>query len=361
MFLKHGKGVMILVNLKEIARICGVSVATVSNVINDKHNVGEKTRKKVLDVVKQTGYQPNYFAQGMRKEKSKTIGIIVEDLCEFSTPPIVESVMAYCDDNNFRTVLLNMRLYEKWKDTWYDDQEKFQSILKPSIQELLSLKVEGIVYIAGHCRVVDCFPDDFETPAIVTYSLSKSSNFTSVIIDDKKGGYDVTKYLISMGHRKIAVIAGEADNLHTQNRIIGYQKALSEEEVLYDPSLVKYGDWKRESGYTNTAKLIKQDVNAIFCMNDTMAAGCYDYLYEHNLKIGEDVSVVGYDNKEISEYLRPSLTTNEINFSSIGNKATETLLKQIKIKNNYKTIEIEETIKIPCELVVRESVKNINI
>lgn len=107
--------------------------------------------------------------------------------------------------------------------------------------------------------------------------------------------------------------------------------------------------------------MIKQDVNAIFCMNDTMAAGCYDYLYEHNLKIGEDVSVVGYDNKEISEYLRPSLTTNEINFSSIGNKATETLLKQIKIKNNYKTNEIEEIIKIPCQLLVRESVKNINM
>lgn len=192
-----------MVNLKEIARICGVSVATVSNVINDKHNVSEETKGKILDVVKQTGYQPNYFAQGMRKEKSRTIGIIVEDLCEFSTPPIVESVMAYFEDNNFRTVLVNMRLYDKWKDTWYDDEEKLQSVLRPSIQELLSLKVEGIVYIAGHCRKVNCFPDNFETPAIVTYSLSKSSNFTSVIIDDKKGGYDITKYLISMGHRKL--------------------------------------------------------------------------------------------------------------------------------------------------------------
>lgn len=350
-----------MINLKEIAQICDVSVATVSNVINDKHNVGEETRKKILEVVKKTGYQPNYFAQGMRKGKSRTIGIIVEDLCEFSTPPIVQSVIAYFEDKNFYTILLNMRLYDRWKDTWYDDEERFQSILKPSIQELLSLKVEGIVYIAGHSRVVNCFPNDFEIPAVVTYSLSKSPNFTSVIIDDKKGGYDVTKYLISMGHRNIGVIAGEANNLHTQNRIIGYQKALSDEQIIYNPNLIEYGNWKRDSGYNKASKLIKKGVSAIFCMNDTMAAGCYDYLYEHNLKIGKDISVIGYDNKEISEYLRPSLTTNEIPFSSIGDKAAGILLNQIKDKNNYKTNETVETIKIPCELVVRESVKNINI
>lgn len=104
--------------------------------------------------------------------------------------------------------------------------------------------------------------------------------------------------------------------------------------------------------------LIKKGVSAIFCMNDTMAAGCYDYLYEHNLKIGEDISVVGYDNKEISEYLRPSLTTNEIDFLAVGNKAAQNLLKQIKDKNNDNTKKIKEVIKISCQLLVRESVKN---
>ena len=134
-------------NLKEIAKICGVSVATVSNVLNDKPKVSEKTKQKILQVVEQTGYQPNYFAQGMRKKKTRTIGVIVDDLCEFSTPPIVEAIMAYCDENNYRTILLNMRLYDRWQDTWYEDEEKFQSVLKPSLQELLSFKVDGIIYV----------------------------------------------------------------------------------------------------------------------------------------------------------------------------------------------------------------------
>ena len=122
--------------------MCGVSVATVSNVLNDKPKVSEETKRRVLEVVKETGYQPNYYAQGMRKKKSSIIGIIVEDICEFSTPPIVESVMGYFDEQNYHSILVNLRLYDKWQDTWYDDEEKFQSVLRPAIQELLSFKVE---------------------------------------------------------------------------------------------------------------------------------------------------------------------------------------------------------------------------
>ena len=99
------KGFDKLVTLKEIARMCDVSITTVSNVLNGKPKVSEETRQRVLEVVKQTGYQPNYFAQGMRKQKTRIIGIIVEDLDLFSTPPIVEAIMAYCDDNNYRTIL----------------------------------------------------------------------------------------------------------------------------------------------------------------------------------------------------------------------------------------------------------------
>lgn len=349
-----------MVTLKDIAKMCGVSVATVSNVLNDKPKVSEETKRRVLEVVKETGYQPNYYAQGMRKKKSSIIGIIVEDICEFSTPPIVESVMGYFDEQNYHSILVNLRLYDKWQDTWYDDEEKFQSVLRPAIQELLSFKVEGIVYVAGHCRVVNCFPDDFPVPAIVSYALSKSPKFTSVIIDDEKGGYDVTSYLISMGHRKIGVIAGDRDNIHTQERSKGYQKALLEEGILFDPDLIRYGNWKRESGYHETKELVKKGVTAILCMNDTMAAGSYDYLYQHNIEIGRDVSVIGYDNKEISQYLRPKLTTNEIKLSEIGKISAEILLKEVE--EDKEGEEGEEgnvspsIIKLPCCLIERESV-----
>lgn len=346
-----------MVTLKELAKMCGVSISTVSNIINGKPKVSEETKQRVLDAIKQTGYQPNYFAQGMRKQKTRTIGIIVEELIQFSTPPIVEAIMTYCEEKNYRTILLNMRLYDKWHDTWYNDEKKYQSVLQPSIQEMLSIKVDGIIYVAGHCRIVNCFEDDFKIPAIIVYAISKSPKFTSVVIDDEKGGYDMAKYLISMGHRKIGVIAGVADNLHTKKRSLGYQKALYEEQILFNPDWIRYGDWMRMSGYIEAEKIVKEGVDAIFCMNDLMAAGCYDYLYEHGIRVGEDISVVGYDNNEITEYLRPHLTTNAIGFTEIGRKSAEMLIKYIEeeIEPNANS----NIIKIPCQMVIRESVKRI--
>lgn len=346
-----------MITLKEIAQMCDVSVSTVSNVLNGRPKVSEETKQKILEVVKQTGYQANYFAQVMRKQKTSIIGIIVEDLDLFSTPPIVEAIMAYCDDNNYRTILVNMRLYDKWKDTWFSDEKKIKSVLQPTLQELLSIKVDGIMYVAGHCRHINYFTDDFNIPAIIVYALSGSSRFPSVVFDDEQGGYDITKYLISMGHRKIGVIAGADSNLHTQKRSKGYQKALFEERILFNPDWIRYGDWERQSGYIQAEKLVKENVTAIFCMNDLMAAGAYDYLYENNLTVGQDISVVGFDNNKISEYLRPQLTTIDIPLKKIGQTAAEYFINLLE--DELDCNDIKEVIKLPCDLVTRESVKRI--
>ncbi len=345
-----------MITIKEIAQMCGVSSSTVSNILNNKRNVSEATRQRVLEVVKQTGYQPNYFAQGMRKQKTNFIGILAEDLNQFSSPPIIEGIMAYCEDMNYRTILINMRLYDRWGSTWYDDDNKLQSVLSPAIKELRSIKVDGIMYVAGHARIINCFPNDFEIPAMVVYAYSKSPEFTSIVIDDEKGGYDVTRYLISMGHKKIGVIAGTADNLHTQKRSKGYQRALFEDQILYNPDWIRYGDWERPTGYQEAEKLVNEGVTAIFCMNDNMAAGLYDYLEEHDMKAGEDVSVVGYDNKEISEYLKPDLTTNGIPFVEIGRKSAEIMIETLTQDSENRNQKI---IRMPCELIIRNSVKRI--
>lgn len=345
-----------MITIKEIAQLCGVSSSTISNILNGKRNVSEATRQRVLEVVKQTGYQPNYFAQGMRKHKTNIIGILAEDINQFSSPPIIEGIMACCEDMNYRTILINMRLYDRWRNTWYDDDKKLHSVLTPAIQELRSIKVDGIMYVAGHARIVNCFPDDFSVPAMVIYAYSKSPKFTSVVIDDEKGGYDVTRYLTSMGHRKIGVIAGNADNLHTQKRSMGYQRALFEDQILYNPDWIYYGDWERHSGYQGALKLINEGVTAIFCMNDIMAAGVYDYLEENGMKAGEDISVVGYDNREISEYFSPALTTSEIPLTEIGRKSAEIMIESLT--RDSKSCG-QMIVKMPCRLIVRNSVKKV--
>lgn len=332
--------------------MCGVSISTVSNVLNGKPKVKESTKQKVLTVVKETGYQPNYFAQGMRKQNTKIIGIIVEDFNEFVVQ-IAEAVMAYCEDRGYRTILLNLRMYDKWKDSWYEDNEKLQKVLQPALQELLSIKVDGIIYVAGHCRKIECFPNDLQIPGIVVYSLSKNGKFPSVVIDDEKGGYDLTNYIILKGHKKIGVIAGKEDNIHTIMRLKGYKRAFCMHNMKYDPQWILYGDWERESGCTYAESLLKSGVTAIFCMNDKMAAGVYDYCYKHGLVVGKDISVVGYDNVSIAQYLRPTLTTSEIQLKEIGYQAAYMMVRMIEKSGTY--VE-DEIIKVPCKIIIRESV-----
>lgn len=342
-----------MITVKELAQMCNVSASTVSNILNGRPNVGEETRKRVLEAVEKTGYQPNYFAQSMRKQSNRMISIIVEDLDEFSTAPIVEAAMAYCDDMGYRTILMNMRLYDKWRATWYDDDEKVKNVLKPAIQELTSIRVDGLIYIAGHCRQIDYFPENFKIPTVLAYGLSKDERYPSVVIDDEKGGYDLGRYLLSMGHKRIGVIAGASDNLHTQARLNGFRRALEEAGVTLEDESIRYGEWNRESGYREAPYLLEKDITALFCMNDSMAAGVYDFVYERGMNIGEDISIVGYDNKDLSDYLRPRLTTNELPLKQIGTTAARILVERLEKPEEEHSTEI---MRIPCKVIYRDSV-----
>lgn len=342
-----------MITVKEIAKMCNVSPSTVSNILNGRPNVSEETRKRVLSVVKKTGYQPNYFASNMRKQSTRTISIIAEDLGQFSTTPILEAAMAYCEEHEYRSIIMNLRMYDKWQDTWYHDERKLQSMLSPVLNELQSIKVDGVIYLAGHGRVIHCLPEDFSLPTVVAYARSENNRFPSIVLDDEKGGYDMMKYLLSCGHKRIGIIAGAADNMHTQDRLLGCQKALFEEEIPYNPKWTFYGDWERGSGYAGAEFLMKEDLTAIWCMNDLMAGGAYDYVHEKRIVIGQDISITGYDNRQVSEYFFPGLTTCELPLKEIGYRSAEKLINRLEGKESLSNVA---PIKIPCKMIFRKSV-----
>lgn len=319
-----------MVTVKEIAKICGVSASTVSNVLNNKPNVGEESRRRVLEAVNRTGYHPNYLAASIRRQNSRLIGVIVEDLCQFTTPLIVETIMKECEMREYRTILLNLWLYDRWQDTWYQDEEKLRSVVVPALQELESIKVDGAIYVAGHGRVIRCFPKDYAIPTVVAYGESENGRFPSILIDDEAGGYDMGKYLISMGHKKIAILAGVAINMHSRLRLEGFQRALFEANIPYNPKWLMHGTWQRESGYENAKALLDTGTSVIWCMNDQMAGGVYDYFYEHGIAVGRDVSVAGYDNMSESSYLHPRLTTNELPLREIGRQAAKRIIGMVE-------------------------------
>lgn len=352
------KGTEHMVTLKEIARECNVSATTVSNILNGKARASEETKRMVLQKVKETGYRPNYIAQGLRTQKTRMIGIIAEDIAQFSTPAIIEGIMACSEQRGYRTTLFNLRMYARWQDTWYDKEQQYHSIADPAVHELLSIKADGVIYVAGHARIIECFPDDFAIPAVMAYAYSNSVSVPSVVVSEEESSIAMVKYLISMGHERIGVICGRADNIHTQKRLLGYQKALYEEHILFNPSLVRFGNWERDSGYTETAGLLKEGATAIYCMADRMAGGVYDYLEEQGLKAGEDISVAGFDNQNIAEYFRPSLTTMSLPLGEIGHRAAEILFE--KMDSGQEQAKEKTEIQIPCDLVVRNSVKKLS-
>ncbi len=345
------------ITAKEIAKMCGVSASTVSNVLNGKNKASDETTRRIMEVVNKTGYTPNYFASSIRKQKSKVISIIVEDLNQFTTPPVVVATMAYCEEIGYRAIVINLRMYDRWKDTWFDDEEKLRSFLMPAIYESLAIKVDGIVYIAGHRHEIKCFPKELNVPIVVAYATNKDNTYPSILIDDENGGYEVGKYITEQGHKDIAVISGVKNNMHSVMRMTGFQRALYESGVLYNPKNTVYGNWDRETGYKLAPEVLKMNVSMIWAMNDQMAAGVYDYLYEQGLEIGKDISVIGFDNVDYASYMYPRITTYELPLAEIG-RATAKVLFNIIENPGWKLENSRSFIK--GKLIIGNSVKKLD-
>lgn len=347
-----------MITLKEIAEMCGVSATTVSNILNGKSKASEATTQKVMDIVAKTGYRPNYVAQGLRRKRTQTIAIIAEDIAQFTSPTIIEGIMEYCEQCGYHVIVANLRLYARWQDTWYNQEEAYYSILNPVLQDIQAMRPDGVIYVAGHGRIIRCFDDNFPIPAVMAYAISDSKKVPSVVIDDEQGAYGVTRYLLEMGHKRIGVIGGRVDNMHTQLRFLGYQKALYEKGIPYNPDLLYYGKWNRKSGYDGIKALLQKDpsLTAVFCISDEMSGGVYDYLTEIGREVGKDFSVASFDDRDIAAYFCPGLTTTALPLAEIGKESARLLIE--RIENDEENLPEEPFVhKVPCTLVERKSVK----
>ena len=340
-----------MTTIKEIAKESGVSIATVSNIIHGKPGASDETRKKVMDIIKRVDYTPNIIAQSLKKKNTKTIGIITEDLTVFNTANIVDGINEYCDKHGYQFVLGNLRLYRKYDKKFYSSNKYYKSV-NEEFKLMLSKQVEGIIYIACHCRELKCIPKNFPIPIAIAYSFVKSNKFSSIIFDDEQGAYEATTRIIKNGSDKIGIICGLRESLHTEQRLRGYQRALYDNNILFNPNFIYYGDWERQSGYEATEELLKRGVTAIFSMNDVMAGGVYDCLNYKNIVIGKDFLLVGFDNREISQAYNPKLSTMALPLFEIGRKATEVLISTIISKNEKIDSEIY---KINCRFIDGES------
>ena len=180
---------------------------------------------------------------------------------------------------------------------------------------MISQRVAGIIYIGAHVREIDIVPSDCTVPVVVAYGFDKDKKIPSIIYDDEEAVYEAVSSLVDNGAKKIGLIKGEKGSLHTAARERGYRRALKEKGIKVDSGLELAGNWERKGGYTAAKKLIAKGVDAIFSMSDTMSVGVYDYANEAGIKIGTDLEIISFDNREISEELTPPLSSIAIPLS----------------------------------------------
>ena len=305
--------------------------------------------------MKEMNYTPNYIAKNLKMNSTQSIGVIVEDMTIFSIPDIIDGITKHCDEAGYQILLFNLRLFQRYHEAYYRSKDYYPQVHQ-EIHEFLARKVEGIIYVSGHERELSCIPENLPIPVVVTYATNNNTNIPSVIIDDEDGSYRIVSHLINMGHKKIGVISGLTDSPHAKGRLRGYQKALFENEILFDPRLVLEGDWKPGGGYQSTDYLLNQGATALFCMNDLMAIGAYKRLGDLNLVVGKDISVVGFDNRDFIQYFDPPLTTIKLPLHNIGYRSSEIMLQLLQ---NQIQSHPGEVYTVNCQMIQGKSVNKI--
>ena len=344
-----------MVSIKDIAQLTGVSVATVSNVLNGKPGSASAAKvAEILDAAEKLHYQPNAFARNLRRQQSNSLGIITEDLTVFNAPEIVNGIEEYCEEHDYEIILANLRLYKRYGNDFTDTPEH-NVLFERALDNLLAKQVAGIVYIGYHSRQVIYKPTHSDIPFVYAYCYPPDpSGFSYVMTDDEQAGYDVGYALVQRGHRNIGVISGPIANQTALNRLRGFQKALYENGVLYNAGATTFGDWRRESGCRCAAQLLDMGITAIFAFNDEMAGGAYACCAKRGLQVGRDISIFGFDNLSLIEAYDPPIASVAPPLNEIGRKSAELVLSQIRSDSAGR-----QCVLIPGTVHVRASVADL--
>lgn len=344
----RGAGKSHRITMTDIAREAGCSQATVSFVLNrtEGMKISPEMCARVVEVARALGYSPANFANVLRPEAPATtegtIGFLVDQL---ATSP--EAAIA-----------IDSARQEAWRagNIVVSAQTMSDPIMeRRAIKTLLSHGASAMIYMTMITRELKPHELLYELgiPLVLLNCYTADHAFPSAIPSEIAGGQGATGHLIEHGHRRVATILGEIWMDAASSRLEGYRRALATADIPYDPELVIHGDWSTTGGYEATRKLLalKNPPTAIFCQNDRTAVGCYDALREAGLSIPHDVSVVGYDDEEISRHLRPRLTSCVLPHRAMGRWAVEHLGEPyFRERKRYPITKIE------CSLVPRGSV-----
>ncbi|HTI15402.1 MAG TPA: LacI family DNA-binding transcriptional regulator [Dictyobacter sp.] len=329
--------------IKDIARIAGVSYATVSRVLNNHPSVRPAVREHVWQVINEHRYTPQAAARNLANQRTRIIGVMFpRNADRLLTNPIFASfgqgIGQVCAQRGYLAMLsLGMRDME---------EEMLFNLLRSRL-------FDGVVLISNDAH--DPLPHilkETQIPYTLIGHNSEDEELVSIDVDNIEGAYKAVSHLTALGHQRIACIKGPPWEHCSQDRYEGYVKALQEVGLPIDANLVCTGDWTERSGYTSMRHLLRleQPPSAVFCSNDLMAAGILHALYERGLTVPADVAIVGFDDLPQTSIIIPSLTTIRQPVVEMGMQATEMLIQQLE-QHDYQPTRII----LPTMLIVRQS------
>jgi len=337
------------ITIVDIARLCGVGVTTVSRAINNHPDINEETKAKIMQVIKEHNYVPNNSARNLKRSDSKTVAVLVKGI---NNPFFMRMIRVFEKEIQKKRYSFHLQ--------HVDDQ---MDEIDVAIELAKEKRLKGIVFLGGYFSHTKEKLERLNVPFVLsTVGLTEYMNqdqYSFVSVDDFKESFKMVDYLISLGHRNIAMIAaGENDRSIGKLRLEGYKKALEKHGIPYDERLIRRMKenievYSMANGYAVTKELLEDelDVTAIFAISDSLAIGACKAIFEAGKKVPDDCSVAGFDGLDISYYYHPSITTIKQPVDRLAEETIKTLFDLINKKVTHAHLTF------PAELVIRDSTR----
>lgn len=330
-----------MATIYDVSILAGVSLATVSRVVNNTGKVSEKTCKKVHDAMEQLGYRPNSIAQSLASNRSNSVGVLVSQLDGPFYGPLMREIESVLRAANKHVIIA----------AGHSDAAQE----KDAVEFLLSRGCDALIvdaeilsneYLQKLCKG--------KTPVVLINRHVDGIEDRCVHLNNLEGGLLASRHVLEHGHQQVAYISGPLFKLDARERLEGHKQALTEKGLTFDERLFFEGDFREEGGYEGMAVLLErgQPFTAVVCANDQMASGAIALCLERGLQVPQDISFVGFDNIPFPRYISPKLTTVCNPIQDMGHMAANWVLKEV-----YDNREVNFSHRFEPDLVVRESVQ----
>ncbi|MUG43483.1 LacI family DNA-binding transcriptional regulator [Paenibacillus woosongensis] len=325
-----------MISIKDVAKHAGVSVATVSRVLNNSGYVGQDTRVKVEKAIKELNYKPNEVARSLFKKQSSTIGLIVPDIMNPFFPELARAVEDTAIQLGYNVILCNSDGDEKKEQNYLDVlQQQYVNGIIVSSNTLTAAQIERLnIPVVSIDRVI-------------------SKGLPTIVVENKKGAMMATRFLQSKGCRRIGHIKGNSRVLNAEERCEGYMEIVGQ-DPWFNETYIAEGQYDMQSSIQATLELLQRhpDIDGIFAANDIMAIGAIKAAYQLGKKVPEDIAIIGFDGISLSKATTPELTTIEQPIYEMGEKATKLL---VSLMEQQQTADPESYKVLDVTLIERES------